>query len=76
MLHYLAGKGIYVSSGSACSTHHPGISGTLKGIGLPEELLDATIRVSLCEENTMQDAELFLTAMRELVPMLRKYTRR
>ena len=76
LLHALEDRQIYVSSGSACSTHHPGISGTLKGIGLPEELLDATIRVSLCEENTMQDAELFLTAMRELVPMLRKYTRR
>ena len=43
LLHALEDKGIYVSSGSACSSHHPGISGTLKGIGLPQKLLDATI---------------------------------
>ena len=76
LLHALEDRQIYVSSGSACSSHPPGISGTLKGIGLPEELLDATIRVSLCEDNTIQDAEQFLAAMRELVPVLRKYTRR
>lgn len=75
LLHALEEKEIYVSSGSACSTHHPGISGTLKGIGLPEELLDATIRVSLSEESTPEEAEAFLQAMRELVPVLRKFTR-
>lgn len=76
LLHALEERGIYVSSGSACSSHHPGISGTLKGIGLGEELLDATIRVSLCEDNTMEEAEEFLRVLRELVPALRRFTRR
>ena len=76
LLHALEDKGIYVSSGSACSAHHPGISGTLKGIGLPEELLDATIRVSLSDYNTAEEADVFLKALQELVPALRRFTRR
>ncbi|MDO4938348.1 MAG: cysteine desulfurase family protein [Lachnospiraceae bacterium] len=76
LLHALEDKGICVSSGSACSTHHPGISGTLKGIGLRESLLDSTIRVSLCELNTKEEAEYFLAAMEELIPQLRRFTRK
>ncbi len=75
LLHALEDRGIYVSSGSACSAHHPGISGTLKGIGLAEPLLDATIRVSLCETNTVEEADEFLAVLKELVPVLRRFTR-
>ena len=35
LLHTLEDKGIYVSSGSACSSNHPAVSGVLKGIGVP-----------------------------------------
>ncbi len=76
LLHALEDKGIYVSSGSACSTHHPGISGTLKGIGLKESLLDSTIRVSLCELNTKEEAGYFLATLNELIPQLRRFTRK
>ena len=75
LLHALEDRGIYVSSGSACSSHHPGISGTLKGIGLPDGLLDATIRVSLCETNTEEEADRFLQELAALLPMLRRFTR-
>lgn len=47
LLHALEDRGIYVSSGSACSAHHPGISGTLKGIGVAPRLLDATLRFKI-----------------------------
>ena len=73
LLHALEDRGICVSSGSACSSHHPGISGTLKGIGLPDELLDATIRVSFCAENTDEEVDYLLQVMREIVPMLRRF---
>jgi len=76
LLHALEDKGICVSSGSACSTHHPGISGTLKGIGLDEGLLDSTIRVSLCELNTKEEAEYFISTLKELIPQLRRFTRK
>ena len=39
LLHGLEERGIYVSSGSACSSTHPGVSGTLKGIGVRQDLL-------------------------------------
>jgi len=76
LLNALEKKGICVSSGSACSTHHPGISGTLKGIGLAEELLDSTIRVSLCELNTKEEAEYFISTLGDLIPQLRRFTRK
>lgn len=34
LLHALEDKEIYVSSGSACSSNHPAISGTLKAVGV------------------------------------------
>ena len=43
LLHALEDRGVYVSSGSACSVNHPGVSGTLKGIGVKKELLDSTL---------------------------------
>lgn len=42
LLHALEDKGIYVSSGSACASNHPQISGVLKGIGAGQQFLDAT----------------------------------
>ena len=76
LLHALEDKGICVSSGSACSTHHPGISGTLKGIRLSEKLLDSTIRISLCDTNTKEEAEYFIETLKTLIPQLRKFTRK
>ena len=76
LLHTLEEKGIYVSSGSACSSHHPGISGTLKGIGLKEDLLDSTIRISLNEENTKEEADYFAEQLQDCLPLLRRFTRR
>jgi hypothetical protein len=75
LLHALEERQIYVSSGSACSSNHPGISGTLKGIGLQKKALTSTIRLSFCETNTGEEAALFVQAMRELLPELRKFTR-
>ena len=46
MLHALAQEGVYVSSGSACSSNHPDLSGTLKAIGVEDRLLDSTLRFS------------------------------
>lgn len=76
LLHTLEDREIYVSSGSACSSNHPGISGTLKGIGLEDEFLDSTVRISLCSENTLEEADYFLETLKELLPMLRRFTRK
>ncbi len=65
MLHYLSSEGIYVSSGSACSSNTGHISGTLISFGLSETDADSTIRVSLCPENTVEEADIFLATLLE-----------
>ena len=75
LLHALEDRGVYVSSGSACSSNHPGISGTLKGIGVKDSLLDSTLRFSFGLFNTEEDVDYCLAQLRELLPMLRRYRR-
>lgn len=75
LLHALEEKGIYVSSGSACSSHHPGVSGTLKGIGVAQELLDSTLRFSFGLFNTKDEVDYCIDALKELLPVLRRYQR-
>lgn len=75
LLHTLEEKGIYVSSGSACSSNHPSVSGVLKGIGAKKEYLDATLRFSMSEFTTEEEIDYTLETLYNCVPMLRKYTR-
>ena len=76
LLHSLEDKEIYVSSGSACSSNKPGLSNTLVAIGLDKELLDSTLRFSFCYETTKEELEYTIETLKQLLPMLRKYTRR
>lgn len=64
MLQYLSSKGVFVSSGSACSSHHPGISRAMKAFGLSDREADCTLRVSLSPENTEEEADLLLTELK------------
>ena len=73
LLHALEDRGVYVSSGSACSVNHPGVSGTLKGIGVKKELLDSTIRFSFGLFNEPEEADYCLEVLREVLPVLRRY---
>lgn len=73
LLHALEDKEVYVSSGSACSSNHPGISGTLKGIGVKKELLDSTIRFSLGDLNVEEEVDYAIGVLGELLPVLRRY---
>lgn len=73
LLHALEDRGVYVSSGSACSVNHPGVSGTLKGIGVKKALLDSTIRFSFGLFNEPEEADYCLEVLRELLPVLRRY---
>ena len=60
MLHYLSRLGVYVSSGSACSSHHPGISRPMKNFGLSDKEADCTLRISISPENTKEEADLLI----------------
>lgn len=76
LLHALEDRGIYVSSGSACSSNHPGLSGTLVAIGVSKELLDSTIRFSFSVNTTMEEIDYTISILKELLPKLRLFTRR
>lgn len=76
LLHALEDKGIYVSAGSACSSNHPAISGVLQAIGLDKDLLESTLRFSFCEYNAVEEAEYTVKVLEEILPLLRKFTRK
>ena len=76
LLHTLEDRNIYVSAGSACSSHKRKPSATLSAMGMSKDQIESTVRLSFCEENTMEEADYFLQTMKELVPMLRRYSRK
>lgn len=75
LLHTLEEKGIYVSSGSACASNHPAVSGVLKSIGAEQKYLDSTIRFSMSEFTTKEEIDYVLETLYNCIPMLRRYTR-
>lgn len=79
LLHSLEDRGIYVSSGSACSSNnHAGKqkgSKTLRNIHLKEKLLDSTLRFSFSVHTTEEEIDYALEVLGELLPVLKKYTR-
>lgn len=75
LLHTLEEKSIYISAGSACSTHKRAHSTTLKAIGLKEAWLESTIRMSFSENTTKEELDYCLAVLQEAVPALRKYAR-
>ena len=76
LLHSLEDKGIYISAGSACSSHKRKPSATLSAMGMSKDQIESTVRLSFCEKNTIEEADYFLQTMKELVPMLRRYSRK
>ena len=57
MLHHLSADGVYVSSGSACSSHSKKTSGVLLSFGLSVREADCSIRISLSAYNTREDID-------------------
>lgn len=73
MLHTLEEKGIYVSAGSACSSHKRAVSDTLSAIGLSKKEMDSNIRFSLDEDITKEQIDYCITEIEKVLPVLRKY---
>lgn len=76
LLHALEDRDIYISAGSACSSHKRKPSAVLTAMGMSKEQIESTVRLSFSEENTEEEADYFLGVMKELVPMLRRYSRK
>ena len=76
MLHALEDRGIYVSSGSACASNHPGEGSTLMKLGKPKEITDSALRFSFSFSTSREELDRTVQAIRELAPVLRKFIRR
>ena len=70
MLHALEDRGIYVSAGSACSSHSKKLSNTLNSIGLGKEYIDSTIRISFGKYNTKDEIDIFISEIDSLIKVL------
>lgn len=71
LLHSLENEGIYVSSGSACSSHKNGPSYVLTSMGLDRNLIDGTLRMSLSEFTTEDEIDYVLKVLPAVVQRTR-----
>lgn len=71
LLLHLDDKGICASSGSACTSGSLDPSHVLLALGLPHEVAHGSLRISLSEYNTDEDADAILKAVPEVVEYLR-----
>lgn len=70
LLHHLEQKGIYVSTGSACSSHKNTRSHVLSAMELPQQLIDGSIRFSFSGYNTEEEIETTVEALKEIIPLI------
>ena len=75
LLHTLEEKGIYVSAGSACSSHKRKAAGTLSAMGMEAAQRESTLRFSFSEENTFEEVDYALEVIGQVLAMLRRYSR-
>lgn len=74
LLHHLEEDGIYVSTGSACSTKKKG-SHVLNAIGLSPDEIDGAIRFSLCEDITKEELDYVVEKLKSHVDSIRLLSR-
>lgn len=65
-------RGVCASSGSACSSGNELPSHVLRAIGVPEDMLKGSLRLTLSELNTADEVESAIRAVRETVETLRE----
>jgi len=70
MLHYLEERGIYVSSGSACSKGAK--SGVLRQFGINDSLSDSAIRISISHQTTISELSELVSGIEDAMAALCK----
>jgi len=76
LLHALEAKGIYVSTGSACSSNKSGKSHVLKAMGKSPEEQDSALRFSLSHDLSPEDMDYTIQVLAKEVKEIRKFVRR
>ncbi len=75
LLHVLESKGIFVSSGSACSSHKKEGGYVLDAMGRNAKQKDSAIRFSPDEDITKEEIDYVISVLKKEVPVLRKIMR-
>lgn len=75
LLHALESKGIYVSTGSACSSNAPAPSRTLLAMGKSKKEIEGAVRFSFSGDNTAEEVDYTIGALTRAVAEIRKYVR-
>jgi len=70
LLHHLEQRNIFVSTGSACSSHKSSISHVLKAMGLAPKAIDGAIRFSLSASNNYEEIDETIDALQEIIPVI------
>jgi len=70
LLHHLEERGIFISTGSACSSRKAKRSHVLTAMGLENRILDSAVRFSFSADNTEEDIDDTINALREIVPVI------
>lgn len=67
ILHRMDLMGISISTGSACDSRNTEISHVLRAIHMPDSLAKGTIRISLGKDNTEEDVESIVVALKKIL---------
>lgn len=70
VLHFLSSRGIYVSSGSACSSNSHHRDSALVAYGISEKEADCSVRISLSHRNSKEDVDALVSALDEATKRL------
>lgn len=76
LLHALEDRGVYVSTGSACSSRRGKVSHVLKAIGADTKAAEGAIRLSWSYTTTQEELDAFISILSECIEQLKRYTRR
>ncbi len=72
LLHYLSDKGVYVSTGSACTSKDTRDSHVLLALGLKDKEIKGSIRLSFEEKTTAEEVKYAAETIKEAVKFLRR----
>ncbi len=75
MLHYLSSLGIYVSSGSACSSNNSHLSSALTAYGRTESEADTSVRISFSRHNDRSEVDALIEALKSGLERLSRIRR-
>lgn len=76
LLHALESKGVYISTGSACSSNKPEPSATLLALGYSEQEVENSVRFSFSMFTTPDEIDYCIAQLQEIIPTLRKFIRK